>query len=193
MASNPLTSRVLDMVRRVLRERTAHNVELDSVTVTGEGPDVGIVLIPHRDLGGYSLIVWIYENRISLSWGGVVDLSYHDDIDLAKQAFALDGKGWAGNEAVRVALDAEITRPIHVTLQRTRVLRRWQLFCAVELSGQLAPSFVRDVPPPSTPGRGGVVKIGTTSLVGPERLLTRWPVPLAAWRRYADPAWPRRN
>jgi hypothetical protein len=190
VASNPLTLQAIDLVRRTLHDQTAQNVELDAVTVTGEGPEVGIILIPHRDLGGYSLIVWVNKNRISLSWGGVTDLSYHDDIDLAKPAFAMDGPGWASNDVVREALDAEMNRPIRITVRRTHIRRQWQLWCAVELSGQLAPSFVQDVSSPSMPSKDRIVEIGTTSLVGPERPPTRWPVPLAAWRRWADPAWP---
>jgi hypothetical protein len=190
VASTPLILQATDLVWRALHERTAQNVELDAVTVTGEGPEVGILLIPHRDLGGYSLVVWVTRSRISLSWGGVRDLSYHDDIDLAKPAFEMDGPGWANNAVVRAALAAEMRRPIRITVRRTRIRRRWQLWCAVELSGQLAPSFVQDVFAPSMSSKDRILEIGTTSLEGPERPPIRWPVPLVAWRRWADSAWP---
>ena len=191
MAASSVTIQALDLVRRALSAQTAHNVDVDEITVAEEGSEVSIVLIPHRDLGGYALIVSAFKNRfLWLSWGGVMDLRYHDDIDMARRAFDFDGPGWPDNDTVRAAVEAEFKRPIHVTLGRSRLRRRWQLWCAVELSGKLARAFVRDVAPPSTPGDKGTVELGTTSLVGPERPSVQWPVPLAEWRRWADPAWP---
>jgi hypothetical protein len=193
VASSALIIQALALVQRALSGQTAQNVDLDEVTLAGEGVEFVIVLVPHRDLGGYALIVSAFENRLLLSWGAVHDMQYHDDIDLARPAFLFDNEGWADSTAVRAALDAEIRRPIDVTLRRTRFIRRWQLYCEVAVAGKPTKSFVRNVAPPGMQTKDGIVELGTTSLVGPDRPSTRWPVPLAEWRRYADPAWPART
>jgi len=179
----------LDLVRQVIDAERPRNIDPASVTVTGEGREVGIILLPHQDLGGYSLVLWFDARNLLLLWAGVTDLERHDDMDLGRLALRLEGANWGGGEAVKAALTAELRRPIHATLRRTRVRRRWQLFCAIELSGRLSDTYVCDVPPPSGTRVETVVNEGITSLVGPGRTVTRWPVPLEAWHRWADPAW----
>src|SRR5260370_11244623 len=165
------------------------SIDPTSVTITGEGPEVGIILLPPRDLGGYSLVLWFDARQLSLLWAGVGDLQRHDDLDLGRLAIRLDGASRDRDEGVRVALTAELRRPIHVMLHRTRIRRRWQLSCAVELSGRWSDAYVCDVAPPSVAGVETIVDAGSTSLMGPGRTEMRWPVPLAAWHRWADPAW----
>jgi hypothetical protein len=165
------------------------NIDPASVTVTGEGPEVGIILLPHQDLGGYSLVLWFDARHLSLLWAGVTDLERHDDLDLGRLVLRLEGASWGSDEALKAALTAELRRPIHVTLRRTRIRRRWQLSCAIESSGRWSDTYVCDVPPPSTASVETVVDAGITSLMGPARTVMRWPVPLAAWHRWAGPAW----
>jgi hypothetical protein len=50
--------------------------------ITGEGHEVCILVIPHRWLGGVSLIVRSFPPEADLLWAGVTDLSDHDQIDL---------------------------------------------------------------------------------------------------------------
>ena len=49
---------------------------------TGEGPEVEIVIVPHRDLDGISLVAWTDQEGARLMWAYVGDLSTHDDLDL---------------------------------------------------------------------------------------------------------------
>jgi len=184
----PLVNHALDLVKQVVVAERPQNLDPESVTVTGQGPEVGVILLPHQDLGGYSLVLWFDARHLLLSWAGVTDLERHDDLDVGRLATRLQGPGWGGDEAVRAAVSAELRRPIHATLRRTLILRRWQLYCAIELSGRWADTFVCDVPPPSSAGVDRIVDAGMTSLIGPDRPVMRRPVPLAAWHRWADPA-----
>ena len=179
----------LDLVRQVMDAEEPQNVDPASVTVTGQGPEVGIILLPHQDLGGYSLVLWLDARQLSLMWAGVTALERHDDLDLGRLAIRLDGASRGNDKAVKTALAAELRRPIHVTLNRTRIRRRWQLSSAVELSGRWSETYVSDVAPPSIAGGKARVDAGITSLAGPGRTEMRWPVPLTAWHRWADPAW----
>ncbi len=189
MSNTPLMDHALDLVRQVMDAELPQNIDPASVTVTGEGPDVGIILLPHQDLGGYSLVLCFDASHLLLLWAGVTDLERHDDLDLGRLALRMEGANWGGDEAVKAALKAELRRPIHAMLRRTRIRRRWQLFCAIELSGRSSNTYVCDVRPPSATGVETVVDAGLTSLIGPGRTVTRWPVPLAAWHHWADPAW----
>ena len=189
MSRTPLLDHALDLVRQVMDTEEPQNIDPPSVTVTGEGPEVGIILLPHRDLGGYSLVLWFDAQQLSFMWAGVTDLERHDDLDLGRLASRLHGANRDSDEEVKAALAAELRRPIHVTLHKTRILRRWQLSCAVELSGRWSDSFVCDVAPPSIAGGAANLDAGITSLMGPGRTEMRWPVPLTAWHRWADPAW----
>ena len=189
MSQSPLVSHTLELVRQVLDAERPANIDPASVTVTGEGPEVGIILLPHKDLGGYSLVVWFDTRQLSLLWAGVTDLERHDDLDLGRLAIRLDGANRGSDEAVKAALTAELRRPIRATLHRTRVRRRWQLSCAVELSGRWSDAYVCDVATPGIAADKASVDAGITSLKGPGRTEMRWPVPLTAWHRWADPAW----
>ena len=189
MSRTPLVNHALDLVRQVMDAEQPQNIDSASVTVTDLGSEVGIILLPHQDLGGYSLVLWFDARQLSLSWAGVTDLERDDDIALGRLAIRLDGASRGSNEAVKAALTAELRRPILATLHRTRIRRRWQLSCAVELSGRWSDTYVCDVAPPSIAGGEATVDAGTTSLMGPGRTEMRWPVPLTAWHRWADPAW----
>ena len=189
MSWTPLVNHALDVVRQVLDTEQPQNIDSASVTVTGEGPEVGIILLPHQDLGGYSLVLWFDARQLSLLWAGVTDLERHDDLDLGRHAIRLDGASRGSNEAVKAAIAAELRRPIRATLHRTRIRRRWQLSCAVDLSGRWSDTYVCDVASPSIAGGEATVDVGITSLMGPGRTEMRWPVPLSAWHRWADPAW----
>ena len=190
MSRPPLLDHALALLGQVLDAEQPTNVDRASVTVTDYGPQVGAVLVPHQDLGGFSLVLLLLPGHMELLWAGVTDLTYEDDAVTGPRAVRLDGPDWGGDEAVKAALSAELHRTIHTTMRRTRILHRWQLSCAIEVSGKVSDVYVRDVQPPA--GRGGrnVVDTGPTSLSGPDRRVMRWPVPLDVWRRLADPAWP---
>lgn len=180
----------LEIARQVVDAQHPENLILEAVTVTGEGPAVGIILLPHQDLGSYSLVIHVEERHVILKWAGVTDLKYHDDIDLGQEVLRLDRGLSDGDAAVRAAIAMEIGRPIHVMLRQTRIRRQWQLWCAIQLSGRWRETYACDTSAPEGVSRGRMVEAGTTSLLGPGRPLIRQPVPLAAWHRWADPAWP---
>ena len=182
----------LELVRQVVDDHQPMNLNRDAITVTAEGPAVGIVLLPHQDLGGYSLVLWVDDRHVMLVWAGVTDLKYHDDIDLGREVLRIDRGTSAGDDAIAAAMASEFSRPIRVILRKTRIRRRWQLLCAVEVSNRWLETYVADAKPPETGQGVREVEAGTTSLLGPGRPMIRQPVPLAAWHRWADQAWPAR-
>ncbi|TMF99906.1 MAG: hypothetical protein E6I10_01150 [Chloroflexi bacterium] len=50
--------------------------------ITGEGVEVCMLVIPHRWLGGVSLVVRSSPPATDLLWAGITDLRDHDQIDL---------------------------------------------------------------------------------------------------------------
>jgi hypothetical protein len=181
----------LEIVRLVLDAQQPENLIRESVTVTGRGPAVGLILLPHQDLGGYSLMIWVDERHVILKWAGVTDLKYHDEIDLGQEVVRLERSASDGEDVARAAIATEIGRPIHASLRKTRIRRRWQLWCAIQLSGRWRDTYASDVKAPEGVFHERTVDAGTTSLLGPGRPLIRQAVPLAAWHRWTDPAWPR--
>jgi len=109
-----------------------------AVTVVDEGPRVGIILLPHQDLGGYSLVLSIHEKQVVFVWAGVTDLKYHDDIDLGREVFRIDRGASPGDDAIAAAIALEFSRPIRVILRQTRIRKRWQL-----LRGRAVESLAR--------------------------------------------------
>jgi hypothetical protein len=180
----------LELVRQLLDDHQPMNLNRDAITVTAEGPAVGIVLLPHQDLGGYSLVLWVDDRHVMLAWAGVTDLKYHDDIDLGREVLRIDRRTSAGDDAIAAAMASEFSRPIRVIIRQTRIRRRWQLLCAVEVSNRWLESYVADTEAPDMEHTGREVDAGITSLLGPGRPRIRQPVPLAAWHRLAEPAWP---
>ena len=188
--TNPLTDRALDLLRQVLDAEQPQNLDRESVTVTGQGPEVGIILLPHQDLGGYSLVLWFDKQHLMISWAGVTDLERHDDLDLGRLTVRMNRQEWESEDAVKAAVVAEFRRRIRVRVRKTRIRRRWQLWCAVETENAWLETYVDDVPTPDATKIGSVIEAGMTSLLGPSRPTLRWPVPLDSWHRWADPAWP---
>lgn len=55
-----------------------------------------------------------------------------------------------GNKEPSGALAGELDRPIHVTLRKTRIRRRWQLWCAIQSSNRWLETYACDVPGTTT-------------------------------------------
>jgi len=182
-------NRAVDLVRKVLDAEQPRNVTPASVTVTGESTEVGIILLPHQDLGGYSLVLWLDDRRAALGWAGLKDLARHDDIDLAHWVSQVNESASDADSAIRAALAAELDRPIRVTIRKTRIRRRRQRWCAIESSNRWLESYAFDVPERDVMqlGREGVVEM--TTLRGPSRPSIQRQPPVTEWRRWADAAW----
>jgi hypothetical protein len=66
-----------------LAELAAPQVDEDETALTAEGHACLIVLIPHRALGGVSIVVWLFEDRAEVTWAQVAGLDCcHDALDL---------------------------------------------------------------------------------------------------------------
>ena len=97
MSNEPLSAILTQLVGRALEQEQPENVDPAGTTLTGEGPEVEIVIVPHRDLGGISLVAWTDQYDARLLWANVGDLSTHDDLDLgvvvARIRYEDDGVG----------------------------------------------------------------------------------------------------
>jgi len=60
-----------EVVREVLEQVQPNNVDSSAPIVTGEGPEVEIVIVPHRDLDGVSLVAWTDHAAARLLWAYV--------------------------------------------------------------------------------------------------------------------------
>ena len=68
---------------RCLAELPAPQIDEDETALTAEGSDCLIVLIPHRALGGVSIVVWLFDDRARVTWAQLWGLgSSHDALDL---------------------------------------------------------------------------------------------------------------
>jgi hypothetical protein len=87
--------------------------------ITGEGVDVCILIIPHRWLGGVSLVVRSFPPGIDLLWAAVVDLSYHDQLDLGYVVAR-----WRTTEGTRlVELKARLTEELSRQIEWRQIYR----------------------------------------------------------------------
>jgi len=66
----------------LLDELGAPQIDESETALTGEGSHCLIVLIPHRALGGVSIVVWLDAKEAQVIWAQVGGLEYHDDLDL---------------------------------------------------------------------------------------------------------------
>ena len=167
--------RVAEVVLDVVNAEHPGGVDSVSVTITGEGTDVQIVLIPHRQLGGFSLCVWADDRGIDVLWAAVHDLSTHDEIDLGVRTANIPRTGdWAG--ALRRSIADELARPITVKVRRG--LLGHKLTCSISVDGQIKTMLIGRAP--ATRG-----SLNRTTLMSSNPLASGVPVPLENWRRWA--------
>jgi hypothetical protein len=167
--------RVAEVVLEVVDAQDPRSVDMGSVTISGESTAVEIVLIPHRQLGGFSLGVWADERHIGLFWAAVIDLSTHDEIDLGVTTANIPWTGdWAG--ALRRSIADELARPITVDVRRG--LLGPKLTCSVSVDGKVK-TFLVGRAPEAHGGRD------TTTLMSSKPLAIGLPVPLDNWWRWA--------
>ena len=66
----------------LLAELAAPQVDENETALTAEGANCLIVLIPHRALGGISIVVWLFDDRAEVTWAHVAGLDCcHDSLD----------------------------------------------------------------------------------------------------------------
>jgi hypothetical protein len=150
---------------------------------------MGIVLIPHRDLGGLALVLWMNPECAQLEWASVWDLGTHDDLDLGKWIVRIERGNPAWESDLRAHIITEFGRRINVTARRGW-LGRSKLWCTIQVNGRPADLWIGRLPKIGGFGKAEVVPAGDTSLQGPEAPTRSLPAPLEVWRRTAFAAWP---
>ena len=89
----PFEREFVTALGRLLAELAVSQIDEDETALTAEGRDCLIVLIPHRALGGVSIVVWLFDDRAEVTWAQVAGLDCcHDSLDLgiSKARFRLD-------------------------------------------------------------------------------------------------------
>lgn len=176
-----MASDVMDALTRVLQELGPENLDPSAVTVTGEGAKVEIVIVPHRDLGGVSLVLWTDDRGTEILWAGISDLSTHDDIDLGIGVARVPNDG-AWTDMLVEALASELRRPIYLKRHRG-VLGSSRVDCYVVLENDNA-LWLRALRPAWTPGAPETTSWeAVTSLASGPRLPFSIPPQLENWRR----------
>jgi len=148
-----------EVVRAVLEQVQPDNVDSSAPIVIGEGPEVEIVIVPHRDLDGVSLVAWTDHATARLLWAYVGDLSRHDDIDVGVVVERMRCEGdWYGH--MREALVAELRRTIEL---RTRhgLLGGERVECRIRVNGKATRIGVLRIPKTESSAEAEM----TTSLV----------------------------
>lgn len=170
--------KIADVIKQTVHELRPEKVDLSAVTVTGEGDGVEIVLVPHRDLGGVSLVLWTDDRGTQLSWATVRNLSTHDEIDLGLLVSLIPHEGnWPAH--LRDAIAEEVGRPIRLRLRRGAI-RGGRVDCYVTVGGKerrLAVLRTRSID-------GPMAELTTSLASGPD-LPFSVPPPLENWRRNA--------
>lgn len=125
---------LVDLVRAVIDEVRPENIDPAGTTVTDEGPGVEIVVVPHRDLDGVSLVARTDPRGARLLWAHVGDLSRHDDLDLGVVVESIPYEGdWRAR--LREGIAAELRRPIRLQ-SRTGWLRGPRAECSIVTGGK---------------------------------------------------------
>lgn len=73
----------LDVLVKLLSALQLPQVDENETAITAEGANCLIVLIPHRKLGGVSLVVWLSPDSAEVTWAQVAELDCcNDSLDL---------------------------------------------------------------------------------------------------------------
>ena len=125
---------LVELVRAVLEQVGPENIDPGAPVVTGEGPEVEIVVIAHRDLDGVSLVARSDTRGARLLWAQVGDLTYHDDLDLG---VVVESISYEGDWRMRLteAIAAELRRPIRLQ-SRTGWFGKPRVDCSITTRGK---------------------------------------------------------
>lgn len=117
----PQEQQFVDALSQSLQDEHLTQVDPAETAITAEGQACLICLIPHRWLGGLSLVVWLYqEGHAAICWADVGGLAVsHDSLDLGYwvaryQADALVDSCASLIDGVR----KELRRPLVIEVER---------------------------------------------------------------------------
>src|SRR4029079_5081942 len=79
----PAERKFISALSGLLADVAAPPIDEEETALTAEGSDCLIVLIPHRALGGVSIVVWLTADGAVVTWAQVAALDCcHDSLDL---------------------------------------------------------------------------------------------------------------
>jgi hypothetical protein len=97
-----------------LAELRAPQIDENETALTAEGNHSLILLIPHRRLGGVSIVVWLFADRAEVTWAQVAGLDCcHDSLDLGISVahFRFNSKK-PNLEPILASIRDQITEPL---------------------------------------------------------------------------------
>jgi hypothetical protein len=110
----PFEARVLRDLALMLDDLSPAQVDPALCAVAADATSSLIVVMPHRSLGGLTLVLTVTDRFVSLSWTALSDLARHDDLDLSREVYLYTGDGT--EESVRheavLGLRDQLRRPI---------------------------------------------------------------------------------
>lgn len=82
-----------------------------------------IVLVPHRSLGGLTLVATVTSRFIAISWASISDFEAHDDLDLAREVylFTPDEDDEALRHRAVIGVRDQLCRPVILRMRATRL------------------------------------------------------------------------
>ncbi len=115
-----LEERWVGTLQEMLEKVKPPQVDSAETIRTHEGQECLICVLPHRSLGGLSIITTLRGGVIQVSWAQVATLSYHDDFDLARHVAEIEL-----GDPVEQSLK-EAARVVETQLRRPVVLQVWR-------------------------------------------------------------------
>jgi hypothetical protein len=126
-AARELTAAEADFLRALasmLDDLAPPPVDPALCAITARGASALIALIPHRHLGGLTLVATMAERFVAVSWTSISDLDVHDDLDLTREVYLYtrdeEGSDGAMRRAAVRAVREQLARPIVLRLRSTR-------------------------------------------------------------------------
>lgn len=142
----------------------AHQIDESETALTAEGSSCLIVLIPHRALGGISIVVWLDSTHAQVTWAQVAGLDCcHDSLDLGILVGRFRFKSFRSRSLdfsrVLDCIRSQITGPVTLRCfgnERAIILVKDEKGKLCEV-GQIASARQADVGRPNVPVREAMI------------------------------------
>jgi hypothetical protein len=127
----------LASLRATLDRVQPAQVDPAETTLTAEGPFSLIAILPHRALGGVSIVAWRYAVSLRVLWAAIDTLGYHDDLDLGLEVatFSEDTHGEPWQAAALECVERELHRPLQLQVVRSGARGHERARVTVQLEG----------------------------------------------------------
>jgi hypothetical protein len=114
-------ARVLGDLAAMLDELAPPQVDPALCAIAADPDGALLVLVPHRSLGGLTLVLTVTERFVTISWTALTDLRRHDDLDLSREVYlhTRDTTEEALRHEAVIGVRDQLTRPIVLRVRST--------------------------------------------------------------------------